>query len=104
MTLNNDVTRFHDTCESVSSFNNVSETVFSFNVILELVSSFQENQERSKSIQNKQNDKNFIYHVNKLIKEKRLCISSICVLNILIIVHDQDHSEFDVCFEIIIRF
>ncbi len=35
---------------------------------------------------------------------QRICILSICVLNILTTAHEQDHSRFDVCFEIIIRF
>jgi hypothetical protein len=50
-------------------------------------------------------NKNLIYHVNRSTKEKRLCISSNCVQNILVIAHDQDqnHSEFDACFEIISR-
>jgi hypothetical protein len=66
------------------------------------VSRFNENQK--KSISSDQNDKDLIYHVNKSIEEKRLCISSECVSNILATAHDQDHSKFDVCFEIIIRF
>jgi hypothetical protein len=44
------------------------------------------------SMSNHSNNKNLIYHVNKSTKEKRLCISSICVSNILIIVHEQNHS------------
>jgi hypothetical protein len=66
------------------------------------VSRFNENQKES--ISSDQNDKNLIYHVNKSIEEKRLCISFEYVSNILAIAHDQDHSEFDVCFEIITRF
>jgi hypothetical protein len=49
-------------------------------------------------------DKNLIYYVNRSIDHKRLCISSDCVSNILIIVHDQEHSELETCFEIISRF
>jgi hypothetical protein len=58
------------------------------------------------SVSNHSNNKNLIYHVNRLTEEKRLCISFNCVSDILIIAHEQeqDHSEFDVCFEIIIRF
>ncbi len=56
------------------------------------------------SMLNHFDNKNLIYHVNKSTKEKRLCISSICVSNILITAHEQDHSDFDVCFEIITRF
>ncbi len=43
--------------------------------------------------------------MNRSIEEKRLCISFNCVSDILIIAHEreQNHSEFDVCFEIIIR-
>jgi hypothetical protein len=99
------ISSFSDTFESVSSFNVISESVSSFNVIFELVSSFNESQERSKSIQNNQHDKNLIYHVNKSTKEKRLCISSDCVANILTVAHEheQEHSDFEVTFEIISR-
>jgi hypothetical protein len=55
------------------------------------------------SVSNHSNNKNLIYHVNRSTEEKRLCISSACVSNILAIVHEQDHSEFDACFEIISR-
>jgi hypothetical protein len=57
------------------------------------------------SISNRSNNKNLIYHVNRSTEEKRLCISSDCVQNILVIAYDQDqdHSEFDACFEIISR-
>jgi hypothetical protein len=58
------------------------------------------------SVSNHLNSKNLIYHVNRSTEEKRFCILFNCVLNILIIAHEreQDHSRFDVCFEIIIRF
>jgi hypothetical protein len=58
------------------------------------------------SVSNHSNNKNLIYHVNRSTEEKRLCISFNCVSDILIIAHEreQDHSEFDVCFEIITRF
>jgi hypothetical protein len=55
------------------------------------------------SMSNHSNNKNLIYHVNRSTEEKRLCISSVCVSNILIIVHEQDHSELNTCFEIITR-
>jgi hypothetical protein len=55
------------------------------------------------SVSNHSNNKNLIYHVNKSTEEKRLCISSACVSDILAIAHEQDHSEFGVCFEIISR-
>ncbi len=100
--------------KAVSSFNETqkisrsSKQVSLFNEIQKIsrssksISRFNENQK--KSISSNQNNKDLIYHVNKSIEEKRFCISSECVSNILVIVHDQDHSEFDVCFEIIIRF
>ncbi len=62
------------------------------------------NENQKESISSDQDDKNLIYHVNRSTEEKRLCISSECVPNILATAHDQDHSGFDVCFEIIIRF
>jgi hypothetical protein len=81
-----------------------SKSVSSFNEI-------QKNSTSSKSFsrfnesQNNQHDKNFIYHVNKSTKEKRLCISSNCVANILIIAHEHErkHSKFEITFEIISR-
>ncbi len=77
-----------------------SELVSLFNDNSELISSSLKN-----SVSNRSNNKNLIYHVNRSIEEKRLCISSDCVQNILVIAHDQDqeHSEFDACFEIISR-
>ncbi len=53
-----------------------------------------------------QNDKKLIYHVNRSTEEKRLCISAECVSNILIIVNEQEqeHSDFEITFEIISRF
>jgi transposase InsO family protein len=58
------------------------------------------------SVSNHSNNKNLIYHVNRSTEEKRLCISFNCVSDILIIAHEreQDHSGFDICFEIITRF
>ena len=44
-----------------------------------------------------------IYHVNNLIDLRRLCISSNCVKDILSIVHEQDHSNFARCLEIIFK-
>jgi hypothetical protein len=43
--------------------------------------------------------------VNRSTEEKRLCISSECVSNILVIAHErkQEHSDFEVTFEIISR-
>ncbi len=71
----------------------------------------QKNSTSSKSLsrfnesRNNQHDKNLIYHVNRSIEKKRLCISSECVSNILIIAHEQkqEHSDFEVTFEIISR-
>ncbi len=79
-----------------TTFQNNSELVSSFNAILET----------SKSIQNNSHDKNLIYHVNRSTKEKRLCISSDCVSDIMTIAHDhdQEHSKFEICFETISRF
>jgi hypothetical protein len=70
----------------------------------ESLSRFSESQKQSVSAE--RNDKNLIYHVNRSTEEKRFCISFNCVSDILIIVHEreQDHSEFDVCFEIITCF
>ncbi len=80
---------------------NIDATTFQNNS--ELVSSFNKIQETAKSIQNNQQYKNFIYHVNKSTKEKRLCILLDCVSNILIIAHErkQEHSDFEITFEII---
>jgi hypothetical protein len=57
------------------------------------------------SVSNQTNNQNLIYHVNKFIEKKRLCISSDCVANILIVAHEQEqeHSSFEVTFEIIFR-
>jgi hypothetical protein len=57
------------------------------------------------SLSNHSNNENLIYHVNKSTEEKRLCISSNCVSNILFVAHkqEQDHSEFEIAFEIISR-
>jgi hypothetical protein len=71
----------------------------------------QKNSRSSKSVlrsdenQNNQHEKNLIYHVNKSIEEKRLCISFDCVSNILIVVHEheQEHLNFEATFEIISR-
>jgi hypothetical protein len=89
--------------ESISSLN-ISESISSFNNTSVLIFSFNEIQERLKLMQNKQNN-DLIYYVNKSIKEKRLCISLICVSNILIVVHEQrqEHSNFEATFEIISR-
>jgi hypothetical protein len=85
--------------KQVSSFNEIQKNSRSSKSI----SRFNENQKHSES--RKQNDKNLIYHVNKSIEEKRLCVSFECVSNILIIVHErkQEHSDFEVTFEIISR-
>jgi hypothetical protein len=63
------------------------------------------NENSKESVSSEHDDKNLIYHVNRSTEEKRLCISSDCVLNILIVAHEreQDHSEFEVTFEIISR-
>jgi hypothetical protein len=77
-------------------------------------SSSNETQENSRSLkslsrsnknQNNQHDKNFIYHVNRSTKEKRLCISSKCVADILVVAHEheQEHSRFEITFEIVSR-
>jgi hypothetical protein len=55
------------------------------------------------STSNHSDDSNLIYHVNKFTREKRLCILSDCVSNILTITHEQEHSNSKVCFEIISR-
>ncbi len=112
--------------KSISSSNDIqknsrsSKQVFLFNEIQKnsrsskAVSSFNEIHENSKSLkslsrsnenQNNQHDKNFIYHVNKSTEEKRLCISSECVADILVVAHEyeQEHSEFEITFEIISR-
>ena len=44
-----------------------------------------------------------IYHVNSLIDLRRLCILSNCVKDILNIAHEQDHSNFARCFDIIFK-
>jgi hypothetical protein len=78
------------------------------------VSSFNETQKNSKSSKSlsrfnenhdNQHDKNLIYHVNKSTEEKRLCISSNCVADVLIVAHEheQEHSDFEITFEIISR-
>jgi hypothetical protein len=96
--------------KSVSSSNEIqknsksSKSVSSSNEI-------QENSRSSKSLSrsnenhDNQHNKNLIYHVNKSTEEKRLCISSNCVADILIVAHEheQEHSDFEVTFEIISR-
>ena len=42
-----------------------------------------------------------IYHTNKLTELRKLCISNSCIEDIMKIAHDNDHSEFFKCFEII---
>jgi hypothetical protein len=112
--------------KSVSSFNEIQKnsrflkSVSSFNEIQKnsktskSVSQFNETQKNSTSSksfsrfnesQNNEQYKNLIYHVNRSTEEKRLCISSECVSNILTIAHErkQEHSNFEVTFEIISR-
>jgi hypothetical protein len=61
---------------------------------------------KDRSLEDSTDNKNLIYHVNRSTEEKRLCISSKCVSDILIIAHEQEqeHSDFEVTFEIISRF
>jgi hypothetical protein len=94
MTSNIESTSFLNIPESVSSSNNTSVLVPSSNEI----------QERPKSMQNNQNN-DLIYHVNKSTEEKRLCISSVCVSDILVVAHEQrqEHSDFEATFKIISR-
>ena len=42
-----------------------------------------------------------IYYTNSLIDLRRLCILSTCIQDMLQITHEEDHSEFVKCFEII---
>ena len=49
-------------------------------------------------------DNRLIYHINRIIDERRLCISSSCVKKIFDIAHERSHSDFNSCFEIISRF
>ena len=49
------------------------------------------------------NDKRLIYHINRITDERRLCISSNCVKEIFDIAHEESHSRFNICFEIIFR-
>jgi hypothetical protein len=81
-----------------------SKSVLSCNETQENSRSFESLSRVSKN-QNNQHDKNLIYHVNKSIEEKRLCILSDCVADILIVVHEheQEHSNFEITFEIISR-
>ena len=58
-------------------------------------------QHSSIMISNDVNSLNLLYHTDKLTDFKRLCISSSCIKNILQIAHENDHSEFAKCFEII---
>ena len=44
---------------------------------------------------------NLIYHTDKLTKFRRLCISESCIEKVMKIAHDNNHSEFVRCFEII---
>ena len=42
-----------------------------------------------------------LYHIDRLIELRRLCIFDSCVKDVMKIVHDNDHSEFVKCFEMI---
>jgi hypothetical protein len=90
----NDIQKNSRSSKQVSLSNEIHENSRS----LKSLSRFNENQ-------NNQHDKNLIYHVNKSTEEKRLCISSECVADILVVAHEheQEHSEFEVTFEIISR-
>ena len=48
--------------------------------------------------------KNLIYHVNRVIEVQRLCISSSMIKNILFMTHNNDHSELEKIYQIIIAF
>ena len=66
-------------------------------------SEFEASEKVSKNLQTS-NDKRLIYHVNRMTRERRLCISSNCVKKIFDIAHEKSHSKFNICFEIIARF
>jgi hypothetical protein len=101
--------------KSVSSFNEIqknaifSESVPSFNETQKNSTSSKSisrsNEDQKQSVSSERNDRNLIYHVNKSTEEKRLCISSECVPNILNIAHEREqrHSDFEITFEIISR-
>ena len=44
-----------------------------------------------------------IFYINKFIDLKRLCISQLIVKEIFDIVHNEDHSNFEKCYEIILK-
>ena len=60
-------------------------------------------QHSSIMISNDVNSINFLYYTDKLTNLKRLCISSFCIKNIMQIAHENDHSEFAKCFEIVLK-
>jgi hypothetical protein len=85
--------------KQISSSNEIQKNSRSSKSILRF------NENSKESVSSEHDDKDLIYHVNKSTEMKRLCISSDCVSNILIIVHEweQNHSEFEITFEIILR-
>ncbi len=85
--------------KQISSFNETQKNSRSSKSVL------RSNENSKESISSEHDDKDLIYHVNKLIEKKRLCISFNCVSNILIIAHErkQKHSNFEITFEIIFR-
>lgn len=88
---------------------------FSFSIILfsfeidsymKLKSEKNHNQTQSFSMnEHKQNsvDDELIYYTNNLIELRRLCISNNCTQNVFKIAHDENHSEFIKCFEIVFK-
>ncbi len=106
MTLNmksvssfNEIQKNSKTSKSVSSSNETQKNSRSSKLISSL------NKDQKQSVFSEQNNKNLIYHVNKSTEEKRLCISSECVSNILIIVHEreEEHLDFEITFKLISR-
>lgn len=48
-------------------------------------------------------EKNLIYHINDIIDLRRLCVFQSCINHIFKIAHENDHSDFIRCFQIISR-
>lgn len=46
---------------------------------------------------------NLLYHIDKLIELRRLCIFDSCIENFMKIAHDNDHFEFVRCFDMIFQ-
>jgi hypothetical protein len=83
----------------VREFTTISRESDSYMILnMRSVFTFNQNQKKSRSVESissfnsihdRQNDMNLIYHVNKSTEEKRLCISSKCVANILVVAHER---------------